>query len=117
MSKPKARRQGRLAKRRADRYTHGIVRTDTDDPEHGPIEASVRSEMQEIAQLIDQAINYGPTRRHGFVLTTFRFGSGRHNYISNCKDRTGVAKALRELADQLERTARWDGEQQSVTEQ
>ena len=114
MSKPKAKRQGRLAKRRADRDAAFVQ---TDDPAHGPIESALRSKMRTIARLVDEAINPGG-RRYGFMLTTFRFdGAGRYNYISNCKDRAGMVKDLRALADQLERTARWDGEQQSVTEQ
>ena len=73
-------------------------------PAEGPIEASYRRLMNELAVVLDGALNPGTAggraRELGFVLLVFPFGKvGRYNYISNGAGRRDIAKAFREMAD------------------
>lgn len=64
-----------------------------------PIEERDRQQMNELARLLDQALNQGklPLRSTGFVLLVFPFNGheGPCNYISNA-EREGVIVLLRE---------------------
>lgn len=68
-----------------------------------PIEPQYRAEMNDIASLLDDALNGDQRpRKTGFVLLMFEFGADkRMNYISNA-ERADMLSALKELVANFE---------------
>lgn len=65
---------------------------------HGPIEATVRAQMQAMAEVIQDAL----PKEYGFAFLVFKCGDkGRMNYISNAP-RDDMVCALKELVANFE---------------
>lgn len=61
------------------------------------IEAEHREVMQDIARIINQAINEKAPDKYGFFLAVYQHGTeGRFNYISN-SDRRDIVVLLKEM--------------------
>ena len=68
-----------------------------------PIEHGYRAQMNDIARLLDRALNGGERpRKHGFALLMFEFGDDkRMNWISNAS-RDDMLSALKEMVAKFE---------------
>jgi hypothetical protein len=73
-----------------------------------PIESGVLTPMNQLAALIDSALNGDaagtPQKTYGFALLVFKFGEGmdhRANYISNA-ERSSMLTALKEFIARME---------------
>lgn len=72
-----------------------------------PIQAEYIEQMNQLARFIDQKFNglaKGKSRKTGFVLLVFPFGSDdgqRCNFISNGADRADLAVLFKEMAARM----------------
>jgi hypothetical protein len=75
------------------------------EADHQPIEPRYRELMNEIGELLDQALNPDGVKRNGFALLVFPFGQpeGEHrsNYISNA-DREDMLASMKEFIARAE---------------